>query len=253
MFMQVLAWRRRGLGQRHLDRLLQRVRRVRLESLFQLSPQDTGVSIGASPQITHNGNGHASSMPPLLDLKLPQSETPSLNSHASPMPPLPDVKLPPTKTLSSNGETSPMPRIVGLGKKASEKSLRRSRALEGRMHLVSRMIWPWNDRWLIPLVALLGALDLISTYLLLELSGKVDVYESGLLANWALKMGGFNGLYIMNAVAVGLLCLIAVSARLYYGRFGLLGLARTAYVAVLLPYAITAFAAVVNNLLLTVI
>ncbi|MDP6402321.1 MAG: hypothetical protein QF467_02100 [SAR202 cluster bacterium] len=114
----------------------------------------------------------------------------------------------------------------------------------------SKLIWPWRDEWLIPLVALMAALDHISTYLLLEFAGTDRFYESGLLAAWALKRGGFNGLYIMDAVAVGLLCVIAVTARLYYHRFGLNGLARTAYVAVLVPYAIAAQAAVINNLLL---
>ena len=121
------------------------------------------------------------------------------------------------------------------------------------MRFVSRIIWPWNDSLLVPLAALLAALDLLSTYILLEVSGNVEVYESGLLASWALQGGGFNGLYIMNASAVGLLCLIAVTARLFYGRFGLEGFARTAYVAILAPYVLVAFAAVVNNLLLSVL
>ena len=117
----------------------------------------------------------------------------------------------------------------------------------------SRFLWPWHHAWLFPLVTLLAALDLISTYVLLELSGKTNVYESGPLASWALRRGGFNGLYIMNAVAVGLLCLIAASARLFYARFGLTGFARASYVAVLVPYTVAALAAVVNNLLLTFI
>ena len=118
------------------------------------------------------------------------------------------------------------------------------------MAIGSRVIWPWQDSWLVPLVALLAALDHISTYVLLDLSGNEDVYESGLLASWALRRGGFNGLYIMDAVAVGILCTIAVSARFFYSRFGLKGFARTAYVSVLVPYAIAALAAVVNNSML---
>ena len=50
------------------------------------------------------------------------------------------------------------------------------------MEVVSRAIWPWHYAWLIPMVALLAALDLLSTYAFLELSGKPDVYESGPLA-----------------------------------------------------------------------
>ena len=132
-------------------------------------------------------------------------------------------------------------------------SLERSRSLEDRMKQVSRAIWPWQMSWLFPLVALLAALDLISTYALLELSGKTDVYEGGLLAKRALRLGGWNGLYIMNAGAVGFLSIVAVSARFFYGRFGLQGFARTAYVSVLVPYAVAASAAVVNNVVMTFI
>jgi hypothetical protein len=142
---------------------------------------------------------------------------------------------------------------LGMIKAKAKKSLERDRAFEGRLTVLSRFLWPWDDAWLLPLVALLAASDLISTYILLEVSGKAHVYESGLLASWALNAGGFNGLYIMNAVAVGLICVIAVAARLFYGRFGLIGFARTAYVAVLVPYALAALAAVVNNLVLALI
>ena len=132
-------------------------------------------------------------------------------------------------------------------------NVERSRSLEGRMKQVSKAIWPWRVSLLFPLVALLAALDLISTYVLLELSGKTDVYEGGMLARWALRTGGCNGLYVMNAAAVGLLSVIAVSARLFYGRFGLQGFARAAYVSVLVPYAVAASAAVVNNIVMTLI
>ena len=128
-----------------------------------------------------------------------------------------------------------------------------SRRLEDRMKQVSKAIWPWRMSWLFPLVALLAALDLISTYALLELSGKTDVYEGGLLAKRALQLGGWNGLYIMNAVAVGFLSIVAVSARFFYGRFGLEGFARAAYVSVLVPYAVAESAAVANNVLMTFI
>ena len=144
-------------------------------------------------------------------------------------------------------EVLPLRHVLGFAIATAESSAERERFLEGRMRFVSRIIWPWNDSLLVPLAALLAALDLLSTYVLLELSGNVHVYESGLLASWALQRGGFNGLYIMNAAAVGMLCLIAVSARLFYGRFGLEGFARTAYVAVLVPYVLVAFAAVVGH------
>ena len=146
-----------------------------------------------------------------------------------------------------------MSRLFGFANATIRKSLERDRHLEPSVGKWSRIIWPWHHSWLIPLVALLAALDLISTYVLLEVSGKVNVYESGPLASWALRRGGFNGLYIMDAVAVGLLCLFAATARLFYNSRGLGGYARISYVAVLVPYAIAALAAIVNNLLLVFI
>ena len=128
-----------------------------------------------------------------------------------------------------------MRRVLHLANDPAQRSFHRAQSIERHVAAVSRFIWPWQDSWLLPLVALLAALDLVSTYALLELSGKTHVYESGPLARWALQIGGFNGLYVMNAVAVGFLCVIATSARLFYVRCGLNGFARTAYVAVWSP------------------
>jgi len=74
--------------------------------------------------------------------------------------------------------------ILRIPREAGRRSLERSRAMERRLEVVSRAIWPWHHAWLVPLVALLAALDLLSTYAFLELSGKPDVYESGQLAAW---------------------------------------------------------------------
>ena len=146
-----------------------------------------------------------------------------------------------------------MANLIGMVRAGANKSSEQNQLLERRLRVASKSLWPWDIAWLVPLVALLAAADLLSTYILLELSGKSGVYESGVLASWALRRGGFNGLYIMNAVAVGLLCAIAATARLLYGRSGLSGFARTAYVVVLVPYAAASMAAVANNLLLALI
>ena len=132
----------------------------------------------------------------------------------------------------------------------SPRSIGRGRALEGFVAQLSRIVWPWHIGWLIPLVALLAALDLISTYVLLEHSGKSYVYESGPLAAWALQQGGYNSLYIANALGVGGLCAVGVAARTLYARLGLQGFARAAYVMTLVPYAVAAIAAVTNNVVL---
>ena len=129
----------------------------------------------------------------------------------------------------------------------------RGRGLESLATALSRIVWPWHLGWLVPLVALLAALDLISTYLLLEHSGKTYAYESGPLAAWALRQGGYNWLYIANALGVGGLCVVAVATqRLYLGR-RLPGFARAAYVLALVPYTVATIAAVANNFLLTVL
>ncbi len=52
---------------------------------------------------------------------------------------------------------------------------------------------------------------------------------------------------------MGSLCLVAAGAHSYYTKRGLRIFARTAYVAVLVPYALVAFDAVVNNLLFAII
>ena len=118
---------------------------------------------------------------------------------------------------------------------------------------LSRIVWPWHLGWLVPLVALLAALDLISTYLLLEHSGKSYAYESGPLAGWALRQGGYDRLYVVNAVGVGGLCVVAVAAQRLYLWLGLPGFARAAYVVALVPYAVVTIAAVANNFILTVL
>ena len=157
------------------------------------------------------------------------------------------------KGSATNVAVSGIRRILPRAEPMTEEVLQRHKSLERHVWTLSRAIWPYHLGWLLPLVCLLGALDHISTFVLLEISGKAEVYESGPLASWALKRGGWNGLYIMDVVAVGLLCVIAGAARLFYDRVGLTAFARAAYVAVLVPYALTAFAAVVNNFTLTLI
>ena len=135
----------------------------------------------------------------------------------------------------------------------SPRSIGRGRAVEGLVGRLSRIVWPWRLGWLVPLVALLAALDLISTYLLLEHSGKTYVYESGPLAAWALEAGGYNSLYIANALGVGFLVGVAVATSRLYTRLGLIGFARAAYVVALVPYAVASFVAVTNNVVLTLL
>lgn len=115
----------------------------------------------------------------------------------------------------------------------------------------SRCVWPWREAWLAGLAGITACLDYLSTYAFLELSGKHGVYESGLLASRALELGGFRGLLLLDIAAVVGLCLLAGGVRYAYARFGFAGFARTAYVALLVPYALAALFATANNLLLS--
>lgn len=135
----------------------------------------------------------------------------------------------------------------------SPRNIGRGRAVEGFVARLSWIVWPWRLGWLVPLVALLAALDLISTYLLLEHSGKTYAYESGPLAAWALSEGGYNSLYIANALGVGFLCVVAIGVSRLYTWLGLSGFARAAYVVALVPYAVASFVAVTNNVVLTLL
>lgn len=142
-------------------------------------------------------------------------------------------------------------RVFGLAKSMVRKSLERDRSSERYVEAVSRSLWPWRESWLLVLVLLLAVLDYVSTYAALELSGKMDVYEGGLLANWALRMGGFTRLFWVDMAAVSVLLLAALAFRFLHSKFGFKGFGRTAFVVVLVPYIVITMAAIFNNIVLT--
>ena len=76
---------------------------------------------------------------------------------------------------------------------------------------LSRIFWPWREQWLLLVIGALPVLDFTSTYILLKLSGRNDVYESGLLAIWALNRGGFTFLFLVDLIAA----VVLTSARVY--------------------------------------
>jgi hypothetical protein len=115
---------------------------------------------------------------------------------------------------------------------------------------LSRVLWPWRERWLLLLVAALAVLDFTSTFILLALSGRHGVYESGRLALWALDRGGFAFLLLVDVLAAAVLSLAAWTARRLYARHGCPDYGRAAFVLLLLPYVFIAACAVVNNLVL---
>lgn len=144
-----------------------------------------------------------------------------------------------------------MQRVFGLAKDMVSKSLERDRASEHYVEAVSRSLWPWRESWLLALVVLVAVLDYASTYAVLELSGNEYVYEGGPLASWALQMGGFTKLFLVDMVAVMALLVAAITIRSLHFKFGFKGFGRTAFVVVLAPYVVVTMAAVYNNIALT--
>lgn len=117
---------------------------------------------------------------------------------------------------------------------------------------LSRFLWPWSERRLLFLVGCLALLDFTSTFILLALSGRHGVYESGLVAGWALDGGGFALLLLVDVLAAAVLSLAAFAARWLYTKRACPDYGRAAFVFLLLPYVTFAAFAVVNNLFLVV-
>jgi hypothetical protein len=115
---------------------------------------------------------------------------------------------------------------------------------------LSRFLWPWRERWLLVVVVSLAILDFTSTYILLDLSGKNSVYESGLLAMWAVDRGGFGFLLLVDMIAAVVLSLAAFTARHLYVKHGFAGYGRAAFVFLLAPYMVMAAIAIINNVVL---
>jgi len=131
------------------------------------------------------------------------------------------------------------------------KSIERDRAKERYVEAASRSLWPWRESWLLAMVGLVAVLDYVSTYAVLELSGRTDIYEGGPLASWALQMGGFSRLFWVDMAAAITLLLVAVVIRFLHSKFGFKGFGRTAFVVVLVPYVVVTMAAIFNNVVLT--
>lgn len=144
-----------------------------------------------------------------------------------------------------------MHRVFRLAKGMVRKSLERDRSSERYMEAASRSLWPWRESRLLAFVGLVAVLDYASTYAVLELSGKANVYEGGPLASWALQMGGFTGLFLVDMAAASTLLLAAIAIRSLHYKFGFKGFGRAAFVVVLVPYAVVTMAVVFNNVVLT--
>jgi len=132
------------------------------------------------------------------------------------------------------------------------KSFERERFLEKPMDAFSRALWPYSEAKLVLLVSIMPVLDCASTYAALQLSGK-SIREAGTIGKWALVRVGFPGLFIIETASIGFLILLAIGARSIYTRLGFTGFGRAAWVFILVPTFVAVLAAVLNNVILTLI
>ena len=146
-----------------------------------------------------------------------------------------------------------MQRLFKRLKEMARKNRERERSIEPRLEAASRSLWPWQESRLLGLVCCVAALDYVSTYAFLELSGNTQLYEGGPLAAWALQKGGFMGLLLVDIAAASVLLLTAITLRSLHSKFGFKGYGRTAFVLILVPYVVVTMAAIFNNIALTFI
>ncbi len=141
--------------------------------------------------------------------------------------------------------------VLQFMKSRLRKAAERDRRAERYVEAASRFLWRWREPWLLALVAFMALLDYASTYAILALSGKSYFNEAGSLAKWALEKGGFAGLFLADLAAVCAISLAAITLRFILIRAGFKGFGRAAFVFLLVPYAVMAVIAVINNLVLT--
>ncbi|MBE0480955.1 MAG: hypothetical protein IBX68_08240 [Dehalococcoidia bacterium] len=147
----------------------------------------------------------------------------------------------------------PAPSLVDRMKATVSRSFERDRRVERYFEAFARAVWPWNEQRLLILVGVLVFIDYATTHAVLVYSGKNFLGEGGLLAAWALDRGGLPMVFLVDIGALIALTLAATVIRQVYLSLGFQGFARSAYIALLLPYAVVAFAAIINNILLAVL
>jgi hypothetical protein len=138
-------------------------------------------------------------------------------------------------------------RILKSLRTRQERARKIDRGLGRYAEKLSHVIWPWRESILLILMFAAAILDFSSTYLVLSV--KNNASESGRLALWALDRGGYIFLLVLDLAVASLLATIALVLRSFYTRIGSQDYGRAAFVLVLLPYAVIAAAAVVNNTL----
>jgi magnesium-transporting ATPase (P-type) len=144
-----------------------------------------------------------------------------------------------------------MQKMLESIKAGIKRANERDKKLERPIEKVSRTMWPWRESKLILFVGLLAVSDYISTFMALRLSANHQISELGLLAKWALSLGGFAQLFLVDATAIGLLILLAFGVRALYNQFGFPGFACAAFIFIFVPYAVIIVPVVINNVFLT--
>ena len=99
-----------------------------------------------------------------------------------------------------------------------QRANEQDRKLEKPIEKVSRLIWPWPESKLIQFVSLLAMPDYLSTFAALRFNLSHQVYELGPMAKWALAIGGFPTLLVVDAAVIGALILFATGVRALYTR-----------------------------------
>jgi hypothetical protein len=144
-----------------------------------------------------------------------------------------------------------MRKILESLKTRVQRANEQDRKLEEPIEKVSRKIWPWPESKLIQFVSLLAMLDFLSIFVALQFNLSHQVYEVGPMAKWALAIGGFPILLIVDAAVIGALVLFATGVRALYTRSGFPGFGRTAIVFFFVPYAVIILPVVFNNIINT--
>ncbi len=143
-----------------------------------------------------------------------------------------------------------MSKISERFKARIRKSMERERFLERPMETFSRILWPYSESKLIILVSAMPVLDVASTFAAIRLSGK-HIREAGLIGKWALQTVGYPGMFVIETTCIGLLVIFALGAKSMYARLGFSGFGRAACVFLLAPTLVAILAAVLNNIILT--
>ena len=144
-----------------------------------------------------------------------------------------------------------MSKLINIFKYPHSTSIDQDQALDKMLGVIAHKVWPWRDRWLSVLVAIIVLLDFGSTYLLLKSSNSEYVYEAGVLARWVLSIGNMWWLLLADLLAIAILISLASTLRSIYLRRGNAGYSRALFIVLQIPLVLVTAGAIINNVILT--